>query len=251
MADPRNKVRTRQLISRLLRESVSIDRQFGVQRGFFPQLPSVDYDKPYFLNMTEKLEASYSYMYLDTKANITVGVGCMLPNAKAAQQLPFVHRADPSQKATAKEIAGQFQQLSARGASLTPDQLRRLGADQQEDFSNLELPDTAIRQQLASQIDAFEGSLKRHFGIAWLQLPTEAKMGLLSMTFAAGFGNMLGKYYNILSFVSRRQWIKVLQGTSNRLSFLPEASTARAQWTRELFAAAVDIEKLEQGRAAV
>ena len=115
----------------------------------------------------------------------------------------------------------------------------------------LDLPEYAIRQQLTSRVESFEQSLKGYFGIGWAQVQTEEKMGLLSMTFASGFGNMLGKYHHILQAARKQQWIKILQETSSRELFLPKASPDRAQWTRELFAAAVSFEQLEQRGVSV
>ncbi len=72
-------------------------------------------DTPTYLPKLKEFEGNYSYMYLDTTGNVTVGVGEMLPNAAAAQKFAFVRRADATAKppvlpgpATADEIKADF-----------------------------------------------------------------------------------------------------------------------------------------------
>lgn len=44
------------------------------------------------IELLKEGEGSISHMYLDTRANVTAGVGQLLATVAAAQELPFVHR---------------------------------------------------------------------------------------------------------------------------------------------------------------
>ena len=46
-------------------------------------------------------------MYLDTRSNVTVGVGQLLATVAAAQELPFVQR-DTAEAATPQDIEADF-----------------------------------------------------------------------------------------------------------------------------------------------
>ncbi len=48
------------------------------------------------------------WMYRDTVGKVTVGVGLMLPDVKAAQELPFIMGTRP---ATPQEIAAEFARI--------------------------------------------------------------------------------------------------------------------------------------------
>src|SRR5579863_2584618 len=53
----------------------------------------------------EWFEGSIPWMYLDTRGNVTVGVGLLVPDAAAAQKLPFVFE---GRAATAAETATEY-----------------------------------------------------------------------------------------------------------------------------------------------
>ena len=53
--------------------------------------------------LAEENEGRYAWMYLDTRHNVTVGIGHLLPSPAAAEALPFVD-ADTGQPASSSSF---------------------------------------------------------------------------------------------------------------------------------------------------
>ncbi len=91
-------------------------------------------------------------MYRDTVGKVTVGVGLMLPDVKAAQELPFIMGTRP---ATPQEIAAEFARVDGlplgRASSFykTP--------------ASLELTQQTIDAKLSSVLKGFETDLRIQF----------------------------------------------------------------------------------------
>jgi GH24 family phage-related lysozyme (muramidase) len=49
-----------------------------------------------FYDFNAPMEGVVSWMYLDIKGFVTVGVGNLLPDADSAAALPFIHGDDPA-----------------------------------------------------------------------------------------------------------------------------------------------------------
>ncbi len=139
-----------------------------------------------FPTFSAKFEGRVSYMYLDVKGLVTVGVGNLVDPVSVAQTLPFRFKNRPG--------------IGAPGSPATPDQIaqewQRLKSDPSlavkmytacDPITQLELADDAIDSLILSRLTQNESFLKRQ---QWFQgfdtWPADAQLGLLSMAWAMG-----------------------------------------------------------------
>ena len=88
-------------------------------------------------------------MYRDTVGKVTVGVGLMLPDAKAAEALPFLQG---TRAATPEEIAAEYARVDAMA-------MGHASAFYKIPTS-LELTQQTIDTKLSSVLQAFEADLR-------------------------------------------------------------------------------------------
>jgi GH24 family phage-related lysozyme (muramidase) len=167
----------------------------------------------------ENWEGKISHMYLDTKGLVTVGVGKMLPDATAAQELDFVRRADGG-SATADEIAADFNTVSAQAAG-------RLAATYKK-YTSLDLPDEAIGDLLKIVVEGFENDLEQSYA-GYDNYPLSAKRALLDMIYNLGLDGLL-KFKKMKASVEAGDWT-----TAAAQCHRNGPSEARNNWTRDLF----------------
>ncbi len=169
----------------------------------------------------KQFEGSVPWMYLDTVGKVTVGVGSMLPDARAAGSLPFlmVDRA-----ATAEEIAKEFERVSAMAKGRAATFYRRSGG--------LILAEKAIDERLSEVLEGFEGYLRTHLG-GYDGLPDGAKLALLDMVYNLGPGRFFQEYPKLLAAVAKGDWAKAAGACLRR-----GPGAARNVWTKEQFLAA-------------
>jgi GH24 family phage-related lysozyme (muramidase) len=145
--------------------------------------PAVQSGFPAF---SAKFEGRVSYMYLDVKGLVTVGVGNLVDPVSAAQTLPFRFKnrpgiTAPGSPATSDQIAQEWQRLkSDPGLAIKTYQAC-------DPITQLELSDDAIDALILSRLTQNESFLKRQ---QWFQgfdnWPADAQLGLLSMAWAMG-----------------------------------------------------------------
>jgi GH24 family phage-related lysozyme (muramidase) len=167
----------------------------------------------------ENWEGKISHMYLDTKGLVTVGVGKMLPDTAAAQELDFVRRADGG-AASADEIAADFNAVSAQAAG-------RLAATYKK-YTNLDLPDEAIGDLLKTVVEGFENDLEQCYA-GYDNYPLSAKRALLDMIYNLGLDGLL-KFKKMKASVEAGDWT-----TAAAQCHRNGPSEARNNWTRDLF----------------
>src|ERR1700722_16631041 len=137
----------------------------------------------------EWFEGSIPWMYLDTRGKVTVGVGLMLPDAAAAQKLPFFM---DTQHATAHEIAAEFARVDAMPMGrpalfyLKPD--------------GLELQKTEIDSLLRTVLLGFESELRAALP-GFDAFPDSVKLALLDMAYNLGPAAVLHGYPNLIRAV--------------------------------------------------
>src|SRR5947207_13573586 len=85
--------------------------------------------------LLEPSEGNKSFMYLDTKGFVTVGIGNLIPTADAACALAFVNRATQA-AASAGEIKADFASVSA--------QPKAKAANFYRQFTKLDLPEADV-----------------------------------------------------------------------------------------------------------
>jgi GH24 family phage-related lysozyme (muramidase) len=133
-----------------------------------------------FAGFSKDFEARISWMYLDVKGLVTVGVGNLIDPVSAAVGLPFVHKASGA-AATQDEIRAAWTALKART------DLAKAGHRPCEALNDLRLTEASMDQLVATKLASNETFLKRTFPDfdAW---PADAQLGVLSMAWAMGPG---------------------------------------------------------------
>jgi GH24 family phage-related lysozyme (muramidase) len=161
-------------------------------------------------------------MYRDTVGKVTVGVGLMLPDAKAAQTLPFVLGA---RAATPEEIAAEY----ARVDAMT---LGRASSFYKVPTS-LELTQQTIDARLSSVLAGFESDLRNEFR-HYDMLPDGVKMALLDMIYNLGPAGLFKGFPHLVAAIQTGAWAQAAEHCMRR-----GPSAARNNWTRQQFLSAV------------
>jgi GH24 family phage-related lysozyme (muramidase) len=161
-------------------------------------------------------------MYRDTVGKVTVGVGLMLPDAKAAQALPFVLG---SRAATPEEIAAEY----ARVDAMT---LGRASSFYKVPTS-LELTQQTIDARLSSVLAGFESDLRNEFR-HYDMLPDGVKMALLDMIYNLGPAGLFKGFPHLIAAIQTGAWAQAAEHCMRR-----GPSAARNNWTRQQFLSAV------------
>jgi GH24 family phage-related lysozyme (muramidase) len=170
----------------------------------------------------KEFEGCVPWMYRDTVGKVTVGVGLMLPDAKAAEAIPFVLG---SRAATPQEIAAEYARVDAmalgRASSFykTPD--------------SLELTQQTIDAKLTSVLEGFEANLRTEFP-HYDTLPDSVKMALLDMIYNLGPAGLFKGFPHLIAAVQTGAWSQAAEHCMRR-----GPSEARNNWTREQFLSAV------------
>jgi hypothetical protein len=146
-------------------------------------LPSVQSAFPTF---SARFEGRVSYMYLDVKGLVTVGVGNLIDPVELAQALPFRFKnrpgiGNPGSPATPDQIGAEWQTLK-NDPSLDTKTFSHF-----DPITSLELSDDSIDALIVDRLTKNEGFLKCQ---PWFQgfdnWPADAQLGLLSMAWAMG-----------------------------------------------------------------
>jgi GH24 family phage-related lysozyme (muramidase) len=170
----------------------------------------------------KEFEGCVPWMYRDTVGKVTVGVGLMLPDAKAAQALPFVLG---GRAATPQEIAAEYARVDAMAMGhasafyKTP--------------TSLELTQQTIDTKLSSVLAGFEADLRTQFP-RYDSLPDAIKMALLDMIYNLGPTGLFKGFPHLISAVQSGNWSQAA-GHCTRHG----PSAARNNWTQQQFLSAV------------
>ncbi len=157
-------------------------------------------------------------MYCDTGGKVTVGVGLMLPDAKAAQALPFLLG---TRAATPEEIAAEY----ARVDTLP---LGHASAFYKAPAS-LELTQQTIDAKLSAVLEGFESDLRTEFP-HYDTLPEGIKMALLDMIYNLGPAGLFHGFPHLIVAVKTGAWAQAAEHCMRR-----GPSLARNDWTRNQF----------------
>jgi len=161
-------------------------------------------------------------MYRDTVGKVTVGVGLMLPDAKAAEALPFVVGA---RSATPEEIAAEYARVDAMA-------MGRASAFYKTPTS-LVLTQQTIDAKLSSVLAGFEADLRGQFP-HYDTLPDGVKMALLDMIYNLGPAGLFKGFPHLVAAIQTGTWTQAAERCMRR-----GPGAARNDWTREQFLSAV------------
>lgn len=131
-----------------------------------------------WIPFSTKFEGIVSWMYLDVKGLVTIGIGNLIDPISLCLTLPF-RRFSDGQLATAQEIRTEWSYIKS---------LKHLavqGHRAARQHCKLYLGDSDIRELVLSKLNEFEGVLKATFP-KWESYPADAQLGILSMAWAMG-----------------------------------------------------------------
>jgi GH24 family phage-related lysozyme (muramidase) len=161
-------------------------------------------------------------MYRDTVGKVTVGIGLMLPDAKAAEALPFVVG---TRAATPEEIAAEYARVDAMP-------MGRASAFYKTPTS-LVLTQQTIDAKLTSVLAGFEVDLRSQFP-HYDTLPDGIKMALLDMIYNLGPAGLFKGFPHLVAAIQTGAWQQAAEHCIRR-----GPGAARNDWTREQFLSAV------------
>jgi len=161
-------------------------------------------------------------MYRDTVGKVTVGVGLMLPDAKAAEALPFVVGA---RAATPEEIATEYARVDAMAMGHTSSFYKIP--------TSLVLTQQTIDAKLNSVLAGFEADLRGQFP-HYDALTDGIKMALLDMIYNLGPAGLFKGFPHLVAAIQTGAWTQAAEHCIRR-----GPGAARNDWTREQFLSAV------------
>jgi GH24 family phage-related lysozyme (muramidase) len=170
----------------------------------------------------KEFEGCVPWMYRDTVGKVTVGVGLMLPDAAAAQALPFVV---DTRAATLEEIAAEYARVDAMAMGRASSFYKIPGS--------LELTQQTIDAKLSSVLAGFEADLKTEFP-HYDALPDGVKMALLDMIYNLGPAGLFKGFPHLVAAVQTGAWAQAAEHCIRR-----GPGAARNNWTRQQFLSAV------------
>jgi GH24 family phage-related lysozyme (muramidase) len=161
-------------------------------------------------------------MYRDTVGKVTVGVGLMLPDPKAAEALPFVLG---TRAATPQEIAAEYARVNAMP-------MGRSSAFYKIPAS-LVLTQQTIDAKLTAVLAGFEADLRSRFP-HYDALPDGIKMALLDMIYNLGPAGLFKGFPHLVAAIQTGAWAQAAEHCTRR-----GPGPARNDWTKEQFLSAV------------
>lgn len=170
----------------------------------------------------ERFEGSIPWMYRDTAGKVTVGVGMMLPDSKAACALPFTIAGTA---ASSHQIEEEYERVAALPMG-RPAVFYR--ADQKP-----ELPQSEIAALLRKVLTGFEEELRTHLP-AYDTFPDGVKLALLDMAYNLGPVGLLHGFPRMMRAVAAQNWAEAAAACFRR-----GPSAARNAWTRQMFLSSV------------
>ncbi len=148
------------------------------------------------IELLKEGEGSIPHMYLDTRSNVTVGVGQLLATVAAAQELPFVQR-DTAQAATPQDIEADFNEVKNQPTGKM--------AQSYKSATKLDLPANEIDALLQRRIDGFEAELRGQFS-EYDSYPEDAQLGVLDMAFNLGTNGLVTKFPTFTKAARAQDW---------------------------------------------
>ena len=167
-------------------------------------------------------------MYRDTVGKVTVGVGLMLPDAQAAQTLPFLLNNRP---ATPEEIATEYARVDAMTLGKAA-AFYRIPA-------SLELSQQTIDAKLLSVLLGFEADLRGEFP-RYDAFPDAIKMALLDLIYNLGPAGLFHGFPHLVAAVQSGNWSLAADHCTRR-----GPAPSRNDWTKQQFLSVVGAIKAE------
>lgn len=165
-------------------------------------------------------EGNISHMYVDTKGYVTVGIGNMVPDAKAATALAFVNRTT-NNPATSAEITAEFDGVAKQPKGKIARHYRQ--------FTSLDLSDVEVNQLFQKRIEGFQKQLKTSYS-KYDSYPSAVQLALLDMAFQLGAYGLKNKWPKLNGAIDSEDWAVAATNCMR-----PDANAIRNDGTRALF----------------
>lgn len=159
------------------------------------------------LDFLEKSEDNVEYMYLDTKGNVTVGVGMMLPDEQAALHLPFRKKtpAGHYRPATEQDIRQAYRKVRQRpfGPRFGKKTFKPSPANGLDDVRITKAEgQQALRQRLPHDVQILRQKFK-----GFDTFPPTVRKALIDMLYNLGSGNFSrSKWPKLFEAIDARNW---------------------------------------------
>lgn len=150
-------------------------------------------------------EGVVDHLYLDTRGNVTVGVGFLLPHVADAQRLPFLTRS-LHLPATVQQIASDYAAVLAM--------LPGLPAAHYLAATFLCLDSIEIDKLLGDELDQTIARLQQEI-VDFPLLPEACQEALVDMEYNLGMRGLL-KYHSLLASIARGDWTACAQQCHRR-----------------------------------
>jgi GH24 family phage-related lysozyme (muramidase) len=167
-----------------------------------------------------RFEGVIPHMYLDTNGYVTVGVGNMIPDERAARRLHMRDRANHAD-ATQDELVHEYRTIGGMK--------RGLRASAYMTSCNLEMTNDEIRRLFDRRVSEFEMQLRAVY-YNYDACPELCRLALLDLCFNLGAGALDRKWPCLKEAVQTMNW-----NEAAKQSFRPQSSTARNVAIAELF----------------
>lgn len=168
-------------------------------------------------------EGCIRHMYLDTRGNVTIGVGQLVRNTEDAEQLHLICR-ETQQQATAEQVSNEFDRMSQQ----EPGKI----AVSYKTVTKLEMTHQGVDELLDQRIDEFTKGIKTKLS-DFDSYPEPAQEALLDMAFNLGVAGLNRKFPTMMGAAARKDWQTCAAECSRR-----GISDHRNQATQALFQAA-------------
>jgi len=163
-----------------------------------------------FRKSLQEFEGYETHMYLDSRGNVTIGVGIMFPTAAAAKSsgIKFTNR-ETGAAATSDEIEADFNTVKQKKPT-------KLNGDE-----------AALKKELDARLKTAEGDCKAFYR-DYAKLPSSVQYALLDMAFNLGRGNLM-KYKNFKAALEKSDW-KTAAKESKRNGIQASRNKAISDW---------------------
>jgi GH24 family phage-related lysozyme (muramidase) len=146
----------------------------------------------------EHFEGRTTWLYRDSAdaGNVTIGIGCLIPNVAAALDLLFQVRGQP---ATEAQVQVEWERVMGMAPKLRARRYRN-----QDVGARVELSDHAVNEIAVQRLRKALTGL--HLLVeGFEELPHGPRAGLVDLCWCLGIGK-LSKWHHLLAAVARRDW---------------------------------------------
>ncbi|MCB9982105.1 MAG: peptidoglycan-binding protein [Rhodospirillales bacterium] len=194
----------------------------------------------------ESHEDDIPYPYIDTASKITVGIGINIDGKGKFMGLPWKTGSESGPDATRKEIEDGYEALvnqKTQLGNLNEDGNFNVSADNQDNWTNLYLPDEERANLFQEIVNMFQNALPGKFS-DFDCFPPPAKVALMDMIFNLGETKFSrGNWPNLFKAVNQRDW-RTAANQSHRK--IPNDKSNRNRDTHNQFIDAAEMEEQVQ-----